>query len=75
MPVWAHPQGSVNWQTLSPLCRTVPQAALSDPALHRLLALHGALRAGRARERSLAAKLMTDELMRFCSRDSVNPGQ
>ena len=64
-PVWAHPTGSAKGPTLSPLYRTAPQAALADPALHRLLALLDALRIGRARERTLAAKLMEAELMRF----------
>jgi len=63
-PVWAHPEGKVKGPTLSPLYRTAPQAALADPALHRLLALLDALRIGRARERNLAAKLMEAELMR-----------
>lgn len=63
-PVWAHPEGKAKGPTLSPLYRTAPQAALADPALHRLLALLDALRIGRARERSLAAKLMETELMR-----------
>ncbi|HEU4459823.1 MAG TPA: hypothetical protein VFR90_11925 [Methylibium sp.] len=63
-PVWAHPNGSAKGPTLSPLYRTAPQAALADAALHRLLALLDALRIGRARERSLAAKLMEAELMR-----------
>lgn len=63
-PVWAHPEGKVKGPTLSPLYRTAPQAALADPALHRLLALLDALRIGRARERSLAAQLMEAELMR-----------
>lgn len=62
-PVWAHPDGKVKGPTLSPLYRTAPQAALADPALHRLLALLDALRTGRARERSLAATLMEAELM------------
>ena len=66
-PVWAHPSGSAKGPTLSPLYRTAPQAALADPALHRLLALLDALRAGRARERTLAAKLMQAELMRFAA--------
>ena len=48
--------------TLSPIYRTAPQAALADPALHRLLALLDALRTGRARERSMASKLMEIEL-------------
>lgn len=57
-PVWAHPSGTHKGPALSPLYRTVPQAALSDPALHELLALQDALRAGRARERTLAADLL-----------------
>jgi hypothetical protein len=61
-PVWAHAGGSVKGPSLSPLYRTVPQAALADPALHRLLALQDALRAGRARERTLAARLLPLEL-------------
>ncbi|MFT7724772.1 MAG: hypothetical protein QM788_18395 [Roseateles sp.] len=64
-PVWAHPTGSAKGPTLSPLYRTAPQAALADPALHRLLALLDALRIGRARERTLATKLMEAELMQF----------
>lgn len=63
-PVWAHPAGSAKGPTLSPLYRTAPQAALADPALHRLLALLDALRTGRARERTLAAQLLEAELMR-----------
>jgi len=63
-PVWAHPTGSAKGPTLTPLYRTAPQAALADPALHRLLALLDALRVGRARERGLAAKLMEFELMK-----------
>lgn len=63
-PVWPHPGGMAKGPALSPLYRTAPQAALADPALHRLLALLDALRTGRARERALAAKLMEAELMR-----------
>ncbi|MBS0428976.1 MAG: MarR family transcriptional regulator [Proteobacteria bacterium] len=57
-PVWAHPAGGAKGPTLSPLYRTAPHAALADPALHRLLALLDALRAGRARERALATQFM-----------------
>jgi hypothetical protein len=66
-PVWAHPTGSAKGPTLSPIYRTAPQAALTDPSLHRLLALLDALRVGRARERTLAAKLMETELTKFDS--------
>lgn len=63
-PVWAHPSGTHKGPTLSPLYRTVPQAALADPALHALLALQDALRAGRARERTLAVELLQQALGR-----------
>lgn len=66
-PVWAHPTGSAKGPTLSPLYRTAPHAALADPALHRLLALLDALRAGRARERALAATLLDAELKQFAT--------
>jgi hypothetical protein len=61
-PVWAHPSGSAKGPTLSPIYRTAPEAALADPALHRLLALLDALRTGRARERTLAGQLLQAEL-------------
>jgi len=61
-PVWAHPAGKARGPSLSPIYRSAPQAALVDPALHRLLALQDAIRVGRARERSLAADLLTKEL-------------
>lgn len=62
-PVWVHPEGTAKGPALSPLYRSVPKAAHDDPALYRLLSLLDALRAGRARERSLAGKMMEQELM------------
>lgn len=62
LPVWPHPQGSVRGPSLSPIYRTAPQAALADPVLHEWLALLDALRAGRARERELARKLLGERL-------------
>ena len=67
-PVWAHPQGNAKGPTLSPLYRSAPQAALADPALHQVLALVDALRAGRARERALAINELKKTL------DSGNAG-
>ena len=59
-PVWPHADGAVRGVSLEPLYRSVPAAALRDPALHELLALIDALRDGRARERKLAeAELST----------------
>lgn len=65
-PVWAHAEGSAKGPTLSPLYRTVPKAALADPELHRLLALLDAVRTGRARERAMAAELLTTALGDNC---------
>jgi hypothetical protein len=55
-PVWPHPEGPTRGVALLPLYRTVPAAALRDPALYEVLALIDALRAGRARERKLAGQ-------------------
>lgn len=52
-PVWPHSHG-VQGVALEPLYRTVPAAALRDPALYELLALIDAVREGRTRERQLA---------------------
>ena len=62
LPVWPHPQGSVRGPSLSPIYRTAPQAALADPVLHEWLALLDAVRSGRARERELASKLLSQRL-------------
>ncbi len=61
-PVWPHPEGTTRGVTLVPLYRAVPGAALRDPALHALLALVDAIRAGRARERRLAEEALRQRL-------------
>jgi biotin operon repressor len=61
-PVWPYAEGQVRGPALNPLYRHVPEAALADPALHELLALLDALRAGRSRERKLAQKLLSERL-------------
>lgn len=55
-PVWPYAEGKVRGYSLAPLYPSVPAAAARDPALYELLALVDAIRDGRARERSLAAK-------------------
>ncbi|MEQ7775188.1 hypothetical protein ABQ012_21335, partial [Xanthomonas hortorum pv. hederae] len=57
-PVWPSAQGTAKGPSLSPLSAGVPNAVLADPALHQLLALQDALRSGRARERTLAARYL-----------------
>jgi DNA-binding Lrp family transcriptional regulator len=61
-PVWADPDGQVQGAAVQPLYSSVPGAARRDPALYDLLALVDALRIGRARERSLAEKEITQRL-------------
>jgi hypothetical protein len=61
-PVWPFEQGSVRGYEFSPLHESVPFAAQKDAALYELLALLDAIRGGRAREASLAAKEIRDRL-------------
>lgn len=61
-PVWPDPDGRVQGAALQPLYPSVPHAARNDPALYDLLALVDALRTGRARERNLAEKEISQRL-------------
>lgn len=60
--VWPHATGKARGQSITPLHRNVPEACERDPVLYDLLALADALRAGRARERELALKLLKERL-------------
>lgn len=60
--VWPHPEGLVRGHSLLPLYERLPLAAQEDPAFYELLALFDALRAGQARERELASKLLEERL-------------
>ena len=62
IPVWPDPDGTERGYALTPLCRSAPAAARRDPALYEWLVLADALRAGRARERELAAKIVCRRL-------------
>lgn len=64
-PVWPHPEGTHRGATLEPLYKSVPAAALRDSALYELLALVDAVRDGRARERKLAEKELTERIRRY----------
>jgi hypothetical protein len=61
-PVWPHPKGPARGPSLAPIVPSAPGAALEDPALYELLALFDALRAGRARERQIASRLLEERL-------------
>lgn len=60
-PVWPYPEGTVSGLAFAPLYKSAPKAALVDERLYRLLALVDAIRGGRAREQSIAARLLKDE--------------
>jgi hypothetical protein len=64
IPVWPHPEGKKRGIALAPLYKTVPDAALRDPALYQKLALVDALRDGRVRERKLAEQELKKLLRR-----------
>lgn len=61
-PIWPHPEGIVRGPGLLPLYENLPLAAVEDKPLYELLALFDALRAGQARERELAKKLLEERL-------------
>ncbi len=61
-PVWPDPDGEIRGYELKPLYKSVPKAARNDPFLYELLALVDALRAGRVREKKLAAEILRKRL-------------
>jgi hypothetical protein len=61
-PVWPYAKGTVRGYEFSPLHESVPMAAQKDHKLYELLALLDAIRGGRAREASIAAKEIKDRL-------------
>ncbi len=62
IPVWPDPAGNQRGYALKPLFRSVPEAARNDSMLYEWLALIDALRSGRARERELAEKIVSERL-------------
>ena len=61
-PVWPAPDGKVRGTSFEPLHRMVPVAAGKDRVLYELLSLVDALRDGRARERQMAERELTNRL-------------
>lgn len=62
LPVWPDPEGEVRGESFEPLYRSAPKAARRDPQLYEILCLVDAIRGGRARERTLAEKLLRERL-------------
>jgi len=67
-PVWPDPEGESRGASFSPLYRSVPRAARVDKQLYELLVLVDAIRAGRARERSMAISVIKKRLARYAER-------
>ncbi len=61
-PVWAHHEGTVLGYSIDPLYKTVPDVAPKLKNFYTLLALTDAMREGRARERALAADILSTRL-------------
>ena len=62
IPVWPHPEGKARGEAFTPIFRSAPEAAMRDSELYQLLVLVDAIRGGRARERSLATRELTERL-------------
>jgi hypothetical protein len=56
--VWPYAKGKARGISINPLAKNVPQAAEKDHELYDLLALIDALRAGKAREKKIAAEML-----------------
>jgi hypothetical protein len=52
--VWPHVDGKMRGESIEPLYKNLPKAALADEKLHELLSLVDAIRVGKAREQKLA---------------------
>lgn len=61
-PVWPDVDGTVRGMALKPLYQSVPIAAKKDKTLYEYLVLVDAIRAGRARERSMAIEILQKRL-------------
>lgn len=61
-PVWPHPHGTERGESLEPLYRSAPAAAIRDSRLYEVLVLVDAIRAGRTRERALAERMLRERL-------------
>lgn len=63
--VWPDPSGDVRGESLEPIHKSAPSAARRDAKLYELLVIGDALRAGRARERQVAAKELKKRLREY----------
>ncbi len=62
--VWAHPEGSIRGIVLKPIHPSFPIACLKDDKLYTLASLVEMVRAGRAREKNIAAEELSKIIKR-----------
>ena len=62
--VWPYAEGSQRGSTITPLFKSVPEAALKDERLYELLALVDAIRLGNQREANLAQDRFEERMAR-----------
>jgi hypothetical protein len=62
--VWPHAEGSQRGPSITPLFKSVPEAALIDGRLYELLALVDAIRLGNQREANLAQDRFEERMAR-----------
>ena len=62
--VWPHAEGSQRGSSITPLFKSVPEAALKYERLYELLALVDAIRLGNQREANLARDRFADRIAR-----------
>jgi len=60
--VWPYAKGTVRGISFLPLHRSVPEAALRNTELYEMQALVDAIRDGRAREREIAVRELTQRI-------------
>lgn len=62
--VWPHAEGSQRGPSITPLFKSVPEAALKDERLYEFLALIDAIRLGNQREANLAQVRFEERMAR-----------
>lgn len=63
--VWRCAQGTARGQQVEPLYTSVPEAAIQDEELYRLLVIVDTLRIGRTREKEIAAEELNKIILRY----------
>lgn len=61
--VWPYSKGTHRGQSITPLYKTVPEAAINDPVLYEYLALVDAIRVGNTREKIIAISELKKRLL------------